>query len=102
MNVFDLRDHLIKDYRAYVESFIRIRDARIKAYVQDSLQSGVLWPDPLLQLNPAFESGGSIDDLVESGVLHSECRQIFRLKRDLQDHGVPLLLHRHQAEAVSI
>ncbi|HLZ97555.1 MAG TPA: hypothetical protein VKP66_06365, partial [Steroidobacteraceae bacterium] len=102
MNVFELRDRLIDDYRAYVESFIQIRDPRIKAYVQESLSSGVLWPDPLLQMNPAFESGGTIDELVAQGVLHAECARIFRLKRDTHDQGAPLSLHRHQAEAVRV
>jgi ATP-dependent helicase YprA (DUF1998 family)/very-short-patch-repair endonuclease len=102
MNVFELRDRLIDDYRAYVESFLQIRDPRIKAYVQKSLSSGVLWPDPLLQMNPAFESGGTIDELVAHGVLYAECARIFRLKHDARDQGTPLSLHRHQAEAVRI
>ena len=29
MDVFDLRNRLVRDYRSYTRSFIRIRDARI-------------------------------------------------------------------------
>ncbi|HEY7782755.1 MAG TPA: DEAD/DEAH box helicase [Ktedonobacterales bacterium] len=102
MNVFELRDHLIADYRAYVESFMRIRDPRIREYVHDSLESGALWTEPLLQLNPAFASGATIDELVAAGTLHQECQRIFRLKGDQRDFGTPLSLHKHQADAIAI
>ena len=70
-NVFGLRDQVLGDYRFYVESFIRIRDERIKAEVGGSLEMGVLWPDSLIQLNPSFAPGGSIDELVQAQVLHT-------------------------------
>ncbi len=99
MNVFDIRDQLIAGYKTYVSSFINIRDEEISKRVRESLDSGALWPDPLTQLNPSFEPGEWIDDLVGEGVLHSECARVFRIKRDLQDPGQPLRLHRHQSEA---
>ncbi len=103
MNVFDLRDRLIGDYGKYVRSFIQIQDERIRDHVEKELAGGLLWPDPLLQLNPAFESGGSIDDLVQSGALHPECSRIFRKGKDdpaTGGAGTPLQLHRHQTEAI--
>lgn len=100
MDVFALRDHLIDEYNSYVSSFINIRDERIAAAVHESLASGALWPDPLIQLNPSFEPGEWIDDLVREGVLHDECGRVFRLKHDAHDTGQPLRLHRHQADAV--
>ncbi|MHB9130416.1 MAG: DEAD/DEAH box helicase [Armatimonadota bacterium] len=99
MDVFGLRDQLITDYSAYVESFINIRDARIRGQVEDEMQKGLLWPDPLLQLNPSFEPGLWIDDLVSQNVLHPECSGIFRIK----PKGEPsrgLRLHKHQADAI--
>ena len=36
--------------------------------VETDLQRGLLWPEPLIQLNPAFAGGGGIDDLVRDGV----------------------------------
>lgn len=100
MNVFELRDRLIDDYRAYIQSFIQIRDQRIREYVDQKLQEGLLWPDPLIQLNPAFEPGEWIDDLVATGTLHPECARIFRKKATPDDRGQGLRLHRHQADAV--
>ena len=79
MDIFSFRDHLIDDYSSYVQSFIQIRNPQIQSYVQGQLKRGVLWPDPLIQLSPLFESGASIDALVAEGVLHPECgREIGR------------------------
>ncbi len=46
MDVFDLRDHVIGDYANYVGSFVRIRDERIRDFVDGELASGALWPEP--------------------------------------------------------
>jgi hypothetical protein len=78
MNIFDFRDQLIGDYASYIKSFIQIRDPQISSYVQQKLQEGVLWPEPLIQLNPLFARGEPIDELVAQGTLHRECAGIFR------------------------
>jgi ATP-dependent helicase YprA (DUF1998 family) len=101
MHIFHLRDRLIQEYAAYTSSFVQIRDQQIKAYVDQCLAAGVLWPEPLIQLNPSFEPGEWIDELVYAGVLHTECSRIFRKdKHDSMSEGQPLRLHRHQAEAI--
>ncbi len=102
MNVFELRDRLIRDYASYISSFIQIRDARISQHVDRSLSDGLLWPEPLIQLNPSFEPGDSIDELVRQRILHDECRRIFRIGKDKDPAGKPLRLHRHQADAVRV
>lgn len=103
MNIFDFRDRLIQNYSSYVNSFIHIQDDRIRAKVEDSFECGLLWPDPLLQLNPFFAPGGKVDELVQAGQLHSECSNIFRVKKeDSNPQGKELRLHQHQAEAVKI
>jgi hypothetical protein len=65
LDVFALRDRLVGDYESYVGSFIKIKDARIEDEVMRSLDEGLLWPDPLIQLNPSFEAGESIDETAE-------------------------------------
>jgi hypothetical protein len=72
MNAFEIRRKLVEDYSTYIRSFINIRDEAINRCVQEGLTSGLLWPDPLVQLNPAFERGESVDDLVAQGILHEE------------------------------
>ncbi|MGI8551604.1 MAG: DEAD/DEAH box helicase, partial [Dehalococcoidia bacterium] len=100
MDVFQFRTSLIDEYASYVNSFITIRDRRIHDHVEERLRAGDLWPDPLIQLNPAFETGGWIDDLVQEGVLHPECARIFRVKPSPDDGGRRLRLHRHQEQAI--
>jgi ATP-dependent helicase YprA (DUF1998 family)/very-short-patch-repair endonuclease len=102
MDVFALRDRLVADYQSYTRSFIKIRDERIAAYVDDALNAGSFWPEPLLQLNPTFLPGGTIDALVEQGALLQECARIFRIDKSDTDHtGKQLLLHAHQHEAIA-
>jgi len=100
MDVFSLRNRLINDYASYVQSFIHLRDPLINKKVYDSLTEGLLWPDPLIQLNPAFEPGEWIEELVAGGALHPECSKIFRIKPEKSDDGNPLRLHRHQVDAI--
>jgi ATP-dependent helicase YprA (DUF1998 family) len=101
MDVFDLRARLVADYQTYTRSFIKIRDNRIEKFVDDALTTGAFWPEPLLQLNPTFLPGGTIDDLVFEKVLHTECARIFRIDKSDSDHvGKQLLLHEHQREAI--
>jgi len=101
MNVFDLRDRVVHEYSSYIKSFLRINDARIDAFVEEQLASGYLWPDPLVQLNPAFESGGTVEELAGRGLLHPECARIFRRGKD-HGPGTTLRLHRHQHDAVEV
>ena len=99
MDVFGLRRHLIDDYASYVQSFIRIRDQKIRDHVRAEMDAGALWPEPLIQLNPSFAPGETIDELVGAGVLHHECSNIFQRKSE-DDPPRPLRPHRHQVDAI--
>ncbi len=72
MDVFDLRRNLVSDYRDYTRSFIKIRDAKIKGYFDDILEAEGFWPEPLLQLNPTFRSGGTIKESERLLTAHPE------------------------------
>jgi hypothetical protein len=87
MNVLDLRTRLANDYARYTRSFIKIADPRINERVERALNNGALWPEPLLQLNPTFLPGGTIEDLVADATLHSECARIFRINKSDSDHS---------------
>lgn len=101
MDIFDLHQTLIEDYRSYASSFITPRDPIIRARVEEAMVNGDLWPAPMVALNPAFESGGTIDELVAAGVLHPGCSAIFRTRKTVDDPtGQELRLHRHQREAI--
>ena len=40
MDVFKLRDTVVREYRDYVESFVRVFDQRIDEYVRTQLEGG--------------------------------------------------------------
>ncbi|SCL16241.1 ATP-dependent helicase YprA, contains C-terminal metal-binding DUF1998 domain [Micromonospora nigra] len=101
MDVFDVRDRLIGDYREFTSSFVDPRDERVRKHVETLHASGYQWPAPYLSLNPNFASGGTIDGLVAEGLLHRDCERIFRTKKHQGDPGgQPLRLHQHQREAI--
>lgn len=93
-----MRDRLVRDYEEFVRGFLTIRDARIRAHVEDAVAQGLLWPEAWLSLNPAFEPGGEISELAHGGPggLDPGCGDIFRIG------GMPIRLHRHQRDAVEL
>lgn len=102
MDVFKFRQELITDYERFSRSFCRIRSDDIREHVDKEYASQRFWPEPLIQINPTYRSGGSIDDLVAGGQLRPECSAIFRLRKSESSAGVALPLHQHQAEAISL
>src|SRR4051812_8716784 len=103
MDVFTFRDRLVADYARFTRSFIRIRAEDIKQHVDAEYDAERFWPAPLIQLNPAFVPGGDIGRFVREGLLHPECERIFRVGKTADGNpGAPLVLHKHQEEAIRI
>ena len=92
MNVFDTHKQIVDDYAQYIQSFINISDPDITQKVEESLSKGSLWPDPLLQFNPAYKMAGTIQEVVDSGLLHDDIRHIFE----------GYSLYRHQRDAIEL
>jgi len=95
MDVFQLRNNVINDYQNYVESFLHIQDDRIRDFVHDEFEKGVLWPDPLIQLSPSYEMGKTVSEMVDAGDLHPLCKEIFRSEKGESFH-----LYHHQEQAI--
>ena len=102
MDVFQLHKSLIQQYGSYSRSFINIQDERIRTVVGEELDRGLLWPEPLVQLNPSYQPGPTVDDLCTQRHLHPDCQRIFRIKKHEDDFGSPLTLYQHQAEAIAV
>lgn len=101
MDVFAFRNRIIADYLRYVSSFISISQPRLNEFVGECFKSGKLWPDPLIQLNPTFKPGKTVDELVNEGVLEPGCGPIFRREKTAAvGSGEDLLLHQHQEDAI--
>ena len=95
VDVFQLREHVVAQYRDYLTSTIRILDPDIQEFVDVELGRDLAWPDPVLQLNPAFEpdSRGDLNALAGAGAMLPETARFF---------GGGMRLHRHQADALDL
>lgn len=94
-NIFSLHNEILQDYKLYIDSFINIADERILGTVKREFDSGNLYPEPLIQFNPSFESGGSVEDLVNKGILSKEFNNIFY---DAENRSWEI--YKHQTEAI--
>lgn len=94
-NIFDLHADILNDYKLYIDSFINIADRKILEKVQEEFNTGSLYPLPLIQFNPSFESGGKVEDLVTQNVLVEDFNNIF-----YDETGSSWGIYKHQAEAI--
>jgi ATP-dependent helicase YprA (DUF1998 family) len=102
MDVFNLDHFVIEQYKAFSRSFTKIRSTEIESKVDALYDDKRFWPEPLLQINPHYASGGSIKDFVKGGILDSECLDIFTDKWGPYDQEDPTLkLRKHQEQAIS-
>jgi ATP-dependent helicase YprA (DUF1998 family) len=95
VNVFDLDRALVSDYERFARSFTQIRAPDIRKQIEEIYASDRFWPEPLITINPHFERGAAITELVVNRSLHPETASVFRVE------GQPITLHRHQAQAVA-
>ena len=91
IDVFNVHKDIIDDYKCFVNSFISIKDDTIRATVESEMNKGKFWPEPLIQFNPSFEYGTSIQTLCDKILLHPELANIFK----------GFSLFRHQVEAIT-
>ena len=97
MDVFQLDTQLIERYEAFSRSFAEIAAPEIRAQVNAAYAAQRFWPEPLITINPRFEAGASIDELVVQNVLDPALNQIFAAGPD----RMPIKLHRHQERAIA-
>ena len=92
MDALTLHSSIVNGYKDYISSFINIADEDIKNKVDEKLDNGELWPDPLVQFNPAFLKTSSVSKLVADGTIHPEIDNVF--------NGFEL--YAHQTEAITL
>ncbi len=90
MQAFRIHQNIVEDYKNYLNSFTFIKDKRIRDKVDEAFKSGIFLPEPLIQFNPSFKLGQSLDDLEKESLIHSDLKLIF---------GNYNLYH-HQVEAI--
>lgn len=92
MNIFQIHRAIVDEYKSYIESFINIRKQNIKDAVFNALEEGKLWPNPLIQFNPAYKKGEQVEKLIAERTLHPSIGDIFSGYK----------LYHHQVEALLI
>ena len=96
MGIFELHQNVLADYRDFVRSFFLIADNRARGFVDRALEEEQhLWPEPLVQLSPAYAPGQTVEELTRERLVTPEAARIF-----CQADGTPFRLYRHQEEAV--
>ncbi|MCF0221489.1 MAG: DEAD/DEAH box helicase [Fibrobacter sp.] len=102
-NIFGYRDAVVEEYRRFSRSFTKFRASDIKSVVDAEYDNGRYWPDPLIQINPNYQTNGTIDDLCQNGTLDYECSKIFKVKKDENgNNGKVMTLYQHQTQAISL
>jgi Lhr-like helicase len=106
MDVFSLAKSLTFSYADFARSFTKLRSREIIEKVDSLYGKQRFWPEPLLQLNPHYESGGSIQQLVSPlGGLDPACAGIFldhRAKPEEKDKTLKLRKHQEQAIGLAL
>lgn len=92
MNIIELYENLKGSYKRYLESFITIKDERIKDKVRDSIKNEELWPKALIQFNPNFAKGIGVKELIAKGL---------PIHKDLE-HFFDKPFYKHQQEAIEL
>lgn len=92
MDVLLTHQKVIDDYASYIQSFLNIADPAIRSTVESKLAEGRLWPEPLLQFNPAYESAGTVEAVAAKGILHPAIPDILK----------GYSLYKHQVDAIKL
>ena len=105
MDVFNLDETVIDHYKTFARSFTTIRSLELKEKVDELYATKRFWPDPLIQLNPHYADGGSLQDFISAGDLEPECADVFRTlstttTSSSSAEGRTLKLRKHQQQAV--
>jgi len=97
VDIFGLDQALIERYESFARSFSEIHAPEIRAQIDAAYTDQRFWPEPLITINPHFEAGASVDQLVAQNVLDPALSKIFAAGSDRK----PIKLHRHQERAVA-
>ncbi len=103
MDVFSLRDTVVREYEQFATSFTTIFAEDLRKQIDAIYADKRYWPEPLLQINPRYRSVTTIQKQVDDGLLDPGCAEIFRADQSAANpRGEPLSLYRHQQEAIAL
>lgn len=92
MKAFEFDHHLITGYEQFSRSFTTVQAGDLSSEIDAQYDAGRFWPDAMLSLNPHYEEGETVEELVNSQDLDEATGKIFKPVR---------FLYQHQAVAVA-
>jgi ATP-dependent helicase YprA (DUF1998 family) len=92
MDAFKTHYRVINNYKNYLNSFLSISDERIKKEVDKIIMGDGLIPEPLIQFNPSFQKGETLNVLIDQKLINSNLPKTFG----------SYTLYKHQIEAIKI
>src|SRR5258705_1805044 len=92
MDILNFHTKLIDNYKSYIQSFLNIKDPGIVKFVDSEIHNKKLWPEPLVQFNPTFEKGKSLQNFIKDR----------NLNQDLENFFLGYELYKHQEEAITL
>jgi superfamily II DNA/RNA helicase len=102
MTVFDLDRYVVRGYERFARSFTDIQARDIEERISEAYAGNRFWPEPMIQLNPRFTSGGKVGELVQSGELAPGLERVFRSGATSGMEDASLSLHKHQLDAITL
>ena len=69
IDIFDFHQRIMGRYESFASSFLDVDDPQIERALTDTGRLKSMCPEPLIQFNPSYEPGASVEDLVGQGVL---------------------------------
>ena len=99
-NIFNFNNRLIEEYSSFSRSFSKIAAPDILAKVEEEYARGRYWPEPLIQINPHFKRGSTVQQLAKEGMLHTDCAHIFQSGKT-EGNPADLYLYTHQLQALA-
>lgn len=93
LNPIDEANFIEEEYRRYLKSTFRFDDDTYQKQFENELDKTILYKGPFINLNLPFETGNSINELIEKGDMSSEFRNLSGIKLDQK-------LYLHQEESL--
>lgn len=90
MQAFKIHKTVVDEYKNYLNSFILIKDKRIKQKVEEEFKGNAFLPEGLIQFNPSYKSDLTLHELERDNELEPDLKKIFGDYR----------LYQHQVEAI--
>ena len=84
-------------YKTFIRSYQKFHNETIKQWINDQIDTGTfIYQNPVIDLIPQYKLGNKLSELVDNGLIHTSCLDIFYNK----GHTGPIDPYTHQVAAI--